>query len=311
MELNKLSKILVSGLINIETTLQIDSFPLPYFPVRYPFGGINSTVSGVGYNVAKALAVLGNKINFLSITGKDLAGNMVREILKSNNIYDNYIIQSIENTAQSVILFDRDGKRQINVDLKDIQEQLYPQELFLEVVKSCVLTVLCNINFSRPFLRKAKEMNKLIATDVHAISNIYDDYNKDFMKYADILFMSNESLPCHPVEWIKEVLNIYGTEIIVVGLGGEGALLSVKRDNFLERIPAVYTREVINTIGAGDALFSSFVHFYVKTENPYEAIKNAVVFASYKIGCHGAADGFLDDHSLNELCFDVYKSGEY
>ena len=302
-----MKNILVSGLINIETTLKIDSFPVPYFPVRYPFFGINSTVSGVGYNVAKALTVLGNNVNFLSITGKDLAGNMVREILKSNNIYDNYIIQSIENTAQSVILFDRDGKRQINVDLKDIQEQIYPEELFLEAIRNCSLSVICNINFSRPFLRKAKEMNKLIATDVHAISNIYDNYNKDFMKYADILFMSNESLPCHPVEWIKDLLNIYGTEIIVVGLGREGALLSVKRDNFIERIPAVYTREIVNTIGAGDALFSSFVHFYDKTENPYEAIKKAVVFASYKIGCHGAADGFLDDHSLNELCSKIYK----
>jgi ribokinase len=302
-----MKNILVSGLINIESTLKIDSFPVPYFPVRYPFFGINSTVSGVGYNVAKALTVLGDTINFLSITGKDLAGHMVKETLGIDNIPGDYVIQSIDNTAQSIILFDRDGKRQINVDLKNIQEKAYPEELFLESVKECSLSVLCNINFSRPFLKKAKEMNKLIATDVHAISNIYDDYNKDFMKYADILFMSNESLPCDPVEWIKDLLNIYGTEIIVVGLGREGALLSVKRDNFIEKIPAVYTRDVVNTIGAGDALFSSFVHFYNKTGNPCEAMKKAVVFASYKIGCHGAADGFLDEKSLNELCSEIYK----
>jgi ribokinase len=42
--------ILVSGLINIETTLKVDSFPIEYSPVRYPFFGVNSAVSGVGYN---------------------------------------------------------------------------------------------------------------------------------------------------------------------------------------------------------------------------------------------------------------------
>jgi ribokinase len=43
----------LSSQINIETTLRVDSFPLTYEPVRFPFFGINSTVSGVGYNIAK------------------------------------------------------------------------------------------------------------------------------------------------------------------------------------------------------------------------------------------------------------------
>ncbi|HPZ08242.1 MAG TPA: carbohydrate kinase family protein [Candidatus Eremiobacteraeota bacterium] len=302
-----MKKILISGLINIETTLKIDSFPVEYFPVRYPFFGVNSTVSGVGYNVAKALTTLGDTVNFLSIIGSDLAGRMVKETLQKNNIKENYVIQSIDHTAQSVILFDRTGKRQINVDLKNIQEQIYPEELFLEASRECSMAVLCNINFSRPFLKKIKEMNKLIATDVHAISNIYDEYNQDFMRYGDILFMSDELLPCHPVEWIKHLLNLYGNEIIVVGLGSEGSLLSVKRDNFIDKIPAVYTRNVVNTTGAGDALFSSFVHFYNKTKNPYEALEKASVFASYKIGEHGAADGFLDEKTLEKLSINYKK----
>ena len=57
MEVESMRPILVSGLINIETTLQVEAFPIPYFPVRYPFHGIRSTVSGVGHNVAKALRI--------------------------------------------------------------------------------------------------------------------------------------------------------------------------------------------------------------------------------------------------------------
>ena len=74
-------RILVSGLINIETTLQVEGFPIDYEPVRFPFFGIQSSVSGVGYNVAKALTVLGDDVRFLSLIGEDMAGRLVLESL--------------------------------------------------------------------------------------------------------------------------------------------------------------------------------------------------------------------------------------
>ena len=49
----------ICGLINMETTVRVEGFPLRYFPVTYPFNGIGSTVSGVGYNIAAALRALG------------------------------------------------------------------------------------------------------------------------------------------------------------------------------------------------------------------------------------------------------------
>ena len=51
-------KILVSGLLNIETTVAVKEFPINYYPIDYPFFGVNSGVGGVGYNIAKALFVL-------------------------------------------------------------------------------------------------------------------------------------------------------------------------------------------------------------------------------------------------------------
>ena len=79
-----MSKILVSGLINIETTVLVEGFPIEYSPVRYPFFGVNTDVSGVGYNVAKALTVLGSSVSFVSLTGKDLLGKMVYAKLRQD-----------------------------------------------------------------------------------------------------------------------------------------------------------------------------------------------------------------------------------
>jgi ribokinase len=41
-----MATIFISGLINIETTVQVDGFPIDYSPVRYPFFGVRSTISG-------------------------------------------------------------------------------------------------------------------------------------------------------------------------------------------------------------------------------------------------------------------------
>ncbi len=297
----EMRKILVSGLINIETTLRVDSFPLTYEPVRYPFYGINSTVSGVGYNVAKALTTLGDDVDFLSIIGSDFAGDSIRRTLAHDNISDNFIISSMPTSAQSVIIYEHTGQRQIHTDLKDIQERQFPTDQFEQALKHCSTAVLCNINYNRPFLDQAVHAHIPVATDVHAITEIDDEYNQDFMAAATILFLSDENLPVTPEKFARRLQYRYGTDIIVIGLGSKGAFMAVKDDGTIERFSAVSTRPIVNTIGAGDALFSSFLHTFIHTADPYTAIQKAIVFASYKIGAAGAAEGFLTAGELDRL----------
>lgn len=296
-----MSKILVSGLINVETTLQVDTFPLTYEPVRYPFFGVNSTVSGVGYNIAKALLTLGENVDFLSIIGRDLAADSVRLALAQDGLSGKYILDAMPQTAQSVIIYDQAGRRQIHTDLKDIQDRSYPTQFFDQILPQSSLAVLCNINYNRPFLTRTQKAGIPVATDVHTIADIEDGYNQDFMAAAHILFMSDERLPCSPKEFVQRLQYHYGTAVIVIGLGQKGALLAVKKDNFVGRISAVSTRPVVSTIGAGDALFSAFIHTYQQTGDPYQAIRKAVLFASYKIGTVGAASGFMTSTQLDEL----------
>jgi ribokinase len=296
-----MSTIFVSGLINIETTVQVDAFPIAYSPVRYPFFGVSSTVSGVGYNIARALTTLGDQVRFAALIGRDLLGDLVLRTLAAEGLPDAFVLQSLDQTPQSAILYDRAGRRQINVDLKDIQERSYPPEQFGQAIDGCGLAVLCNINFARPLLAQARQLGIPIATDVHAIADLDDAYNRDFMAAADILFMSHEQLPCAPEQWAERVIERYGTPIVVIGLGAEGALLAVRRDGFMGRFPAIYTRPVVNTIGAGDALFSAFIHCYHASGAPYEALRRAITFASYKLGQAGAAQGFLDAAALEAL----------
>jgi acarbose 7IV-phosphotransferase len=293
-----MAHILVSGLINIETTLRVEGWPIQYNPVSYPFFGVNSRVAGVGFNLARALTSLGDAVEFLSLIGSDPGGQLVCRALEESRIPGRYVLEELPATCQSVILYDGQGRRQIFTDLKDIQQRAYPADLFTQAAGDCRWLALCNINFSRPLLALARQAGKFIATDVHAISDLEDEYNRDFMQAAHILFMSDERLPVAPEEWVHRVWDRYGAEIVVVGLGARGALLGVRSAGLLERLPAVVTRPVVSTIGAGDALFSAFLHAYIPSGDPLAALQQAQIFASYKIGVASAAEGFLDAEGL-------------
>jgi len=300
-------KILISGLINIETTLRIERFPLEYFPVTYPFHGVQSSISGVGFNLAKALTILGNSVNFLSLIGNDLYEPIIRDECAILNIPDQYLLSGLSRTAQSVIIYDSNGRRQIHTDLKDIQEKQYPLSLFEVAMAECDLCVLCNINFNRPLLNVAREHGKTIATDVHAIRDLEDPYNRDFMASANILFLSHEQLTSSPPEFIHALWDRYQNQVIVIGMGDQGAILGTYENKTIVQIPAIQVRPILNTIGAGDALFSAFLSTFQTTKDPLLSLQKAILFAAHKIGSVGAAEGFIGTETLSSL-FNQYQN---
>lgn len=304
-----MSCIVVSGLVNVETTLNIGQFPVEYTPIEYKFFGLKSNVAGVAYNVAKALVTLENNVELLSMLGKDGESKVVLEGIQNANIQDKYILSKLNETPTSLILFDTEGKRKIYCDLKDIQETDYPMDNAKEAIEMADLVVACNCNFNRPLLKMVKEMGKTIATDVHVLSDLNDDYNRDFMQYADIVFMSDEIIVSdnkNPWDFLKQMYAMYTPKVIVLGRGSKGALMYLgEKDEFVE-LAAVKTNEIVNTVGAGDALFSAFIHFYAKGMEASECLKRAQIFASLKIAYNGASLGFANEEKIEGWYKKIY-----
>jgi ribokinase len=121
------------------------------------------------------------------------------------------------------------------------------------------------------------------------------------MAAADILFLSDERLWAPPQDCARELLGRYRMRAAILGRGADGALLA-ERDRAPLFLPAASTRPVVNTVGAGDALLSSFTHHWLRGMAMEDALRRAIVFASWKIGEKGAAAGFLDEAGLDALC---------
>ena len=287
-----MSKIFVSGLINIETSLNVNSFPIEYSPIEYPFFGVSSSISGVGYNVSKALKTLNDSVSLFAYVGEDVSGETIVTTLKKEKI--NAIIQKIEKTAESVVLVDKEGKRKIYCDLKNLQE-IHSFDVSINP-KDYDLAVLTNINFSRPLIKLFKDSGVVIASDVHVLRDINDEYNKDYMMNSDILFLSNEGCLGNEAEFIKSIQQAYHNKLVVIGCGAEGALAYDGKNYYYEK--AVAPLGVKNTVGAGDALFASFIHCYLKTKDIQKSLKFAVTFAGLKISSSGGAEGFAKEDEV-------------
>ncbi len=309
--------IYVSGVLNFETIVDVDSFPIFYCPVEYPFFGINSTVGGQAYNIAKALTTLGgNKVILGGEVGNDLLGKVVIDEINKLGIDASSVDTKLEQTPTSAIFVDRDCNTKIYNDLKDLQDVKKDIKKEIKNLKASDLVVLSNTNFNREILLKAKELGKKVASDVHIVGSTDDEFNQDFMKYSDILFLSKKGLNNYKYEdFLLEIYNKYHNEIIVLGEGREGAMVLIAKEKVIYHIDAITLRTIVNTVGSRDALFSAFLHYYLRRRNPLKALELAEVFTSIKIGEMGGSNGFVNAKVVNkqfkDVDFDVYKIKQF
>lgn len=292
-------KILVSGNVNLETNLPVGNFPLNYSPVRYVPNEIKTNVGGVAYNVSKALATLGDSVSLVAMLGADPEGDRIRKTLFEDNINISKIKNCLSASPVSVVMRDSLGQRAIYTDTKDLQLAKY--DFSTLEIHDFDMVVACNVNFNRELLHRANKAGIPVATDVHVLSDPYDSYNQEFMQYADIIFLSDEALWIRKREFIEKLRDAYPAKIIVIGCGKAGALIYIRDENAAYRMDAVKNDYVVNTLGAGDALFSSFLHFYSNGQMPLEALKRAQIFASHKISYNGASSGFITDNEVEDI----------
>jgi sugar/nucleoside kinase (ribokinase family) len=71
----------VCGTLNLETTFSITGFPLDYEPVSYRPFALRSQPPGVGFNIARALSTLRNRVRLVSMVGNDFLGTALRQLM--------------------------------------------------------------------------------------------------------------------------------------------------------------------------------------------------------------------------------------
>ena len=296
-----MSKFMVAGFVQMETIIKVEALPVPYKQFESIPDLVNSGIGGAGFNEAMALKWLGNEVDFMSMVARNMSRRQIEAYLKTFdvNLKTDYVLPMLDGMPTSVILYSK-GKKQTFEDVKDIRHVEYDYDLLESRIQDKDMILMSNCNFCRPIIGLAKKYQKPLAVNVRSMRAEKIANKEDFLAAADILYISDDDLESDHYDCIKECREKYDPEIVIMGIGDKGVILYTKEDNSVIEYRPVKTNEIVNTIGAGNALFSSFMHYYVKTKNAKEAIKNALLFASYKIGFVGTSNGFMTEEQIEQ-----------
>lgn len=303
------SNFLVAGIVQVETIVKVAELPLPYKKLNSEPGTIFTSIGGDAYNTSIALQWLGDKVDFVSMAGTNQNYEVIATANKEIVLSTEHVLPILEETPTAVILYAADGTQQIHEDIKDIRDAVYDIDLFAREVEDSDVVVVANANFCRPLLKLAKEKKKPVAVNIRSLNERNKPYNIDFLQTADIIYMSDDDLAedVDRFDYVRDIAREFEPEILVLGCGAQGAILYQKKDDSVIRYKTVKTNEIVNSVGAGNALFSCFLHYYYKTGDAREAIKNAQLFASYKIGYVGTSVGFMTEEQIEQWKEMIYR----
>lgn len=293
-----MGKFLVAGVVQRETIVKVDQIPVEYAGITGRPDTIFMSTGGDAYNESLALQWLGNSVDFMSMVGYGENMGLINPPGCEVNLVTDYVLPRLAGTPAAVVFYDENRRQQIFEDIKDLRDTPYDLDLFRERARRAEMLVVSNANFCRPLIGIGKELRKPVAVNVREYKEEKLCYNEDFLKGADILYISDDWLTGDPYDFVKSLAAKYRPWIIILGQGASGLILYDKNKNIIAHYNTVKTHKTVNTVGAGNALFSCFLHFYNKTGDSVFAVKNAMLFASYKIGFMGTSSGFMTEDEI-------------
>ncbi|MCR5177998.1 MAG: carbohydrate kinase family protein [Lachnospiraceae bacterium] len=296
-----MNRFLLAGITQIETIVKVDKVPVDYVPLVNKPGTIFTDVGGDAYNESLALKWLGDDVMFLTFFGRNQDISLMNPPHHEISVPTNYVQRVNGDTPLAVVLVDDNREEQIFEDIKDIRDCVYDKTVIDKLVPQSDFVVLANANFCRPILEEAIRHNKKIAVNIRNFSERTEVYSSDFLKAASVLYFSDDDIgDADPFEFVAGMGEKYGTDVIIMGQGGKGLVLYDRKLHLNAHYNTVNINEVVNAVGAGNALYSCFLHYYAMDGDSVNAIKMALLFASYKVGYMGTSMGFMTTEQLDQ-----------
>ncbi len=295
-----MSRLIVAGITQIETIVKVKELPIAFEPYICEKDTIYIAAGGDSFNESLALKWLGDEVEFMTVVGKNQDLSIFNPAGREVNLSTEYVLPILEETPHDVLLYDARRKKQHFEDLKDVRDAKYDMSLVDPLIPQSDMIVLSNVNFCRPFIHLAKDNGKKLAVKIHSFKREKEIYNEDFLSNADIIFFNDNSINEEPYEFVKDMVKKYDPGIVILGQGGEGAIIYDKEKDFIVHYNAVKSVNIVNTAGAGNAFFACFLHYYLKFGDSKAAIHKALLFAANKISYMGTSNGFMTEEQLEQ-----------
>lgn len=230
---------------------------------------------GAPANVLVCGNKLGTKNAFIGKVGNDMHGRFLKETIDKEGIDtrglildDNYF------TTLAFVDLNEHGERSFSFARKPgADTQMQSSEMNLDVIEDCKIFHVGSLSLTDSpskeatfyGIEKAKAAGAIISYDPNYRASLWvseEAAKEEMVKIVpDIMKISDEEtnlLTPHqePDKAALELLN-RGSKVVIVTLGGEGALLAM---NGVTKVISGFKSDVVDTTGAGDSFWGAILH---------------------------------------------------
>ena len=254
-----------------------------------------SFCGGAPFNVAVNAKLAGANVGFIGRVGKDVIGRFVTDEAKKANLdsLDIQVDKERNTTLAFVTLtdgerdfaFNRHDTADSNIDINEIDFDKY-QNLNIIHLGSLMLSEENGKMFAEKIVKKAKELGVKLSFDMNFRMDTYKDFEdakqayKPYVACADIIKFSDDELRLYTgiEDVITAIESIYHKDqLFVLTLGSKGSMYYYNGQTNV--IPTQKVKP-IDTTGAGDAFFGTFLANIENKEWTKENIESALVKAN-------------------------------
>lgn len=289
----------VIGAIGIDTNVYLYADEVD-FNVEANFSKNIDYLGQAGGYSCRLFRSLGWNTAFIGYVGKDFQGEYIRGELKKDGIDSSALFTDPSGTKRSINFMYRDGRRKNFYDGKASMEAKPDLERCRRVLRGAKLAHFSIVNWARYLLDIAREESVLISCDIQDIVDVEDEYRKDFIEKADILFFSAANHP-DPRPLMERFLRIKPGRTVICGRGKEGC--AIGNDEGITFYPPVEIAEpVVDSNGAGDSLAVGYLSAKVlEARTEAEAILRGQALARHTCTIKASSSDFLSHSELENL----------
>lgn len=309
--------------------------------MAYPYGAkieidnFKTAVGGGGINAASNFANLGLKTSAIFKIGKDFQGRNIAEKMETANVdLSSAIVSESEQSGFSIILLSFQGNRTVLAH-RGTNGTIKESEIDFEAIKKAKWLYIAPLNGDSGkvlnLISQFAEENNVNTTINPGSSSLKKGmkYFENILKTAEVVVMNKEEaslvtkIEVRPdtkdVKFSDEIIHAdimamlnelknKGAKIVIITDGKNGVYANDGKKYY--KCPE-FPAKVVSTLGAGDALSSTFTAAIQYTNWDVEkSLKIASVNAASVVSHFGAQDGFLTfeeiERRLDENpCFQV------
>jgi ribokinase len=248
---------------------------------NYAYGSnFEMNLGGKSLNVALTALALCNDVALISRIGNDIFGlEILNKAMKDGLITQYITIDEQAHTGIGHVRVDENGQYDTIV-INGANWNLIEEDIDAFISdgyrpKFAIFNFETDINLLKKVIPKFKQINSQIVINFSPIVNNM----RDLLNLTDIAVLNLaeaqqilESSESNPEELLKK-LKSFGPKIVVITLGGDGAV-AMNSDGLVIKVPAQVAK-VKNTVGAGDGFLACLIYSVAQELSLEQSLINA------------------------------------